>query len=272
MRYAIITACLIIFGFLSVSQISAQIRINEFSSAGSSDWIELYNESEEEVNLAGFVLEDNKAHKKDLEGQIAAKGFIVISWSNLNQDVDSVILVDTDGNTEEIKYGTDSLRAPLTGQSAGRTIDGAGEWVIFTNPSEGSSNIGGTVFQTPTPTPTHAPTPTKTPTPTNMPTPNKEPTATKIPTVTKSMPTKTLITTQESEEKTSSEPALLGTSDINESSRIIGKEKNENDSEVKTLGATDSSVSGFAMIGGSVLLLSACGILLWRKYKYGFSP
>ncbi|MDA3844890.1 MAG: lamin tail domain-containing protein, partial [Candidatus Kapabacteria bacterium] len=62
---------LIIFFFGCAEQAAAQVLINEFMSSNtktihdsygeSSDWIELYNNSDSLINLAGFGLSDDEA-------------------------------------------------------------------------------------------------------------------------------------------------------------------------------------------------------------------
>lgn len=267
MRYVLVTACVIIFGFVSASPLSAQIRINEFSSASSVDWIELYNDSDISVNIEGYILRDNtQSNKKELEGEVDAKGFVVIQWSSLNKDTDSILLINGDDEVDTVIYGTENVLAPSTEQSVGRLTDGDSEWVVFSSPTKGSSNNGSQVFQTPTPTPTVTPTATKMPTPTKTPKPTKKTDITNSPTSI-SFPTLQIKPTAEKENTTASETALLGTTDINESTVLHADSEDKEESEVAVMGASDRLYGGVAMIGGSILLFFSCGILLFKKYS-----
>lgn len=270
MRYAIVTACLIIFGFISTSPVLAQIKINEFSSAGSADWIELYNESDSPVDLSGYLLRDStERNKKELEGEVPERGFLVVEWHSLDQNGDSVIVIDTVGNKEELVYGTDGIPAPLAGQSVGRMTDGSADWVVFSNPTKGSSNNGSPIFQTPTPTPTVTPTSTKTPTPTKTPKPAKESEVTKIPESVDS-PSPQNIPTTKIEATIASQTALLATSDINESTVLDTKDEKKESPDAAVMGASDSLFGGVAVICGIVFLFLSCGILLFKRYKERF--
>ena len=79
--------------FLFCANSNAQIVINEYSSATStflddyneeSDWVELYNTSDAEVNLSGWHLSDNKENLAKWtfpSVKIAAKGYLLIMAS-----------------------------------------------------------------------------------------------------------------------------------------------------------------------------------------------
>ncbi len=269
MRYALISACLFIFGFLSAYPVYGQIQINEFSSAGSDDWIELYNPTDEDISLDGLLLRDSSEsnnNKKELQGTVPARGFFVIDWDKLNQDIDSIRIIGGKVPVAPVNYGVTDLPAPGSGQSVGRAQDGADSWVIFSIGTKGLSNGNAQVYFPPTQTPTKTLAPTKAPTATKVPTMAKDPTSTKVPTST-DVPTGTNTPTdfieEESDQESATDEAVLGNSNIVDESG----NKSSNKSTLHKLDAADNITGGVMFISSSVLLLSACGILLFRKYR-----
>ena len=174
----------VLFLSLTVNHAFAELYINEFSSSSSSDdWIEIYNNGSDSVDLAEYRIRDDTASNKlDLDGMLGAQEFKTFSWSNkLNNSGDIIKLVLTNNESnirDQVAYGdkgTD-IAAPLGEQSAGRQANGNSPWVIFTTSSKDVSNANSspaptsTPILSPTPTPTKVPTPPKTPTPTKTPT------------------------------------------------------------------------------------------------------
>ena len=112
------------------------IKINEFVSdplTGDNDWIELYNPTEDIVDLTGWTINDGASWIKILSGNINAMDFFIIPSSNkLNKGGDlielknpSEVLIDKvaygnwdDGNT------TDNAPVPDKGESCGRFPNG----------------------------------------------------------------------------------------------------------------------------------------------------
>src|SRR4030042_5593667 len=78
-----------IFLFLP-EKVLAQVVINEFSSATSDDdWVELYNNSGQSVDLSEYSLIDGSSsgNTKTFSCILAPGGFWVVDWSNkLNND------------------------------------------------------------------------------------------------------------------------------------------------------------------------------------------
>lgn len=215
-----------IFLFLP-GKVFAAVTINEFSSAAGvssdpdwPDWVEVYYN---DVDITLYQLIDAIGNIKNLADAICTGSFCTIDWSNkLNNPSDTIKLVliaAPDSPVDQITYGeTGDVLAPTSGQSAGRSVDGTGGWVIFSTPTKGSTNNTSTPVPSPSPSPT--PTLTLTPTPkpptptptfgsTNTPTPTSKPstlTPTKKPTPTLS-PTSTPTGETLGEEATSS-PAM----------------------------------------------------------------
>lgn len=183
----LIVSLLISFVFFSeaASVVYASLYINEFSSGTSSDWIEIYNDSDTAEPLSAYMLRDDTASNKlELNGILSPKGFIVFEWSDrLNNTGDSIRLVkkDTEEEIDKVIYGykeNAQISAPSDTQSAGRIEDGQNAWGLFSSHTKGHNNTQGVMLPTLTPTPTETPkptaTPTKTPTLTKMSTPTPE--------------------------------------------------------------------------------------------------
>ena len=187
--------CLIIFTVFVVSYLFivpvayAKVWINEFSSSGSEDWVELYNDSDESASLDGQRLRDGSATNKiELSGDIEAKGYALFDWGNkLTNSGDTIKLVsasDENSVIDLVIYGeSGDIVAPSAGQTAGRIGNGSSVWSLFSNGTKSTTNADALPAPTPTTESEKTPTPTKQPTPTRTPTPKKTPTPTKSPKV-----------------------------------------------------------------------------------------
>ncbi len=138
--------------FVSTTSASAALFINEFASdtAGTTvdpDWVEIYNSGPDSVDLGLYRLRDNTTNIKDLSGTIIAGGFATVDWINRLDKTGDVIrlllIADETTPVDRVGYGNagTDVTAPGSGQSAGRSVDGAGQWVIFQTPTKGSPNL-----------------------------------------------------------------------------------------------------------------------------------
>lgn len=262
---------LVIFFLVFMPTVRAEenIVINEFFSQGSSDWVELYNKSSDQIDLSQYRLRDSSATNKiTLTGQLAAHGFVTFDWGDkLNNSGDTIKLVlasDENVVIDQVTYGKagDTITAPGSNQSAGRQTDGGSQWVIFATASKGLSNDNAAIVPTFTPTPTNAPTPTRIPTPTKTPIPTKsEPTATKMPTL---VPTKasSFAVISDAVTSLSAQPtSILGVS----TSAAPKPYRKSSQKKVLVKDATTHFPSLAAIIGGG--LICACGILVFLKTR-----
>ena len=120
---------------------SLELYINEIYS-GNPDWIELYNGSAENINISGFILQNNKGIAEEYiipEGTvIASKSYLVIDAFilDLNSNGDQLALLYN--NRKEI----DKVIIPAieNKKSYGRVTDGSTDWKIFDNPTKGRDN------------------------------------------------------------------------------------------------------------------------------------
>lgn len=278
---SIITFLLIFLMFPSV--VHAKIWINEFSSTTSSDWIELYNDGDETVNLDQFKIRDNTNNNKlTLSGEIEAKGYEVFEWgSKLNNGGDTIRLVpvsDENAIIDQVKYGSGGdMALPSAGQFGGRQPDGASSWMIFATDTKGAANSGAQIVPTVTPIPQNTPTSKPQPTPTRIPTPTRTPTPSKpSPTPKISVTVTPKVTSSVTLVKVS--PAVLGTStkaspaptsgfNVDMGNELVTPEPMDTlmgNQEVRVKNAQTSPLG--LMIGGGVFMV-VCGILMAFRKK-----
>jgi hypothetical protein len=179
-----------VFFIISFKTISAQIVINEMGVLDSPDWIELY--AYEDVDISGWYLDDEATESKlytfpseTIVGP-STNPFKTINVSDrLNNGGDIIKLFKTDGTlVEEVRYGDKGgvCLPDSSNGSVGKTTDGGNYTERYSVKSYNDSNLNGTRYDcpSPTPVPTNTPAPTDTPTPTNTPIPTStsKPTAT----------------------------------------------------------------------------------------------
>ncbi len=271
MRIYSILLGLFLFFSLSSKILAANIVINEIlpnpdgPSSEDSEWIELYNTTDNSIDISGWLLDDSDGSGSNpyalpSGSVISAKGFLTFEKSStniaLNNDNDTVRISSSSGELiDSISYSETKET-----QSYGRKQDASGDWVWFSTPSKKSSNSSGTIVPTSTVVPTATVMPTQTLAPTQTPTPTKTPT-----------PTLKLSPTQMKKSPTSKPLAFAEKpKDLN----ILG-EKTSTYDHVPTInphaagdtseGSTLSLGTVFISIGGMFLI--ACGILAFSIYK-----
>ena len=147
----------------STSYSLGDIVINEFvsdPSDGEVEWIELYNNRDQIINLTGWNIEEGSGAKTQLEGNIGASGenrFFIIKQpkGNLNNKGDIIILKDNTGKLiDQVVYGiwddgNIDNNAPVTDDpySIARKFDGYNtynnnnDFDITTTPTKAGSNV-----------------------------------------------------------------------------------------------------------------------------------
>ena len=143
------------------------LRINEFMAANSGetgitdehgdadDWIEIYNATDFNVDMAGMYIADDQDIRRIPAGYpaqttVRAKGYIVF-WADNEEETegplhlpfklgaggDSITLYDTDGVTpiDSVTFGSQ-----IWNVSYGRYPDAANDWYFFDDPSDGAEN------------------------------------------------------------------------------------------------------------------------------------
>jgi DNA/RNA endonuclease YhcR with UshA esterase domain len=153
----------IIYGGISVSEIYPN------PAEGKKEFVELYNSTDKDIDISGWKLDDipnGGSAIQTLSGIIPAKGFVVLEDGNglniiLNNDTDSVILYDPNGNTQsQVDY---SMKDSQKGSSY-MLIDNNWIWNII--PSPNAINTAPIIIPpTPNPVVITNPTPIKIPSP-----------------------------------------------------------------------------------------------------------
>lgn len=191
---------------LIAKKVSARLYLNEIYPvpvSGEKEWVEIYNDVNQEVNLTHYTLTDSVGNKINFESSIiTANGFSLgVSTNVLNNTGDTVYLKnDLDGIIEVATY-SGSFSSDKT---FAKCPNGIGSWYTLRTITKNLSNETACLALTPSPTVTPTPipsitptpilTPTQSPTPTPQPSPTptstsevKEPTpTTQIPTITNS--------------------------------------------------------------------------------------
>ncbi|MBT4511253.1 MAG: lamin tail domain-containing protein [Chloroflexi bacterium] len=147
----------------AVNADETDVKINEFvSDTGTmhpEEWIELYNAGSDDVNLAGFTIEDGTNNPVELAGQTISAGEYLVLMKGpdfgfgLNNSGDVIILKSNGLEIDRVAYGNwddgnSANNAPRPGkdESAGRCPDGLDtnaddvNLYVFGAPSPGNSN------------------------------------------------------------------------------------------------------------------------------------
>src|SRR3989338_2073258 len=144
LRIAKLLNCLIailIIIFVLKNDIFASVRINEIYPAaptGEYEWVELYNDGNEFVNLSSYSISDQTDKQLKLNSlNIAPLNFVIATSSSvLNNDGDSIQLKNGSEEIETISYpgGFNSDK------TYAKCPDGSDTWIILTTTTKNSSN------------------------------------------------------------------------------------------------------------------------------------
>ena len=133
---------------------AVSLLINEVMSApldGGFDFVEIYNPGMTEVDMGGFILQDDKGVTEQYvipEGtKIVPNAVVCFTQAQagnpsgsfgfgLSSKGDKVVFLDKDGNCIDQV----ALPAMEKGTSYARTVDGAATWGVCINPTQGQSN------------------------------------------------------------------------------------------------------------------------------------
>ena len=162
--------------FSCLFNLSAQLKINEYSCSNiagptdaygeNEDWIELYNPSSAVVDLSGWYLSDKASNLTKWlipSGTIAANSFKMVYCSGRNtvngtEYHPNFKLTQTDGEwiilTNPAGIVVDSLKIihmTKSNHSVGRSTNGATDWKLFTTPTPNANNTGALNFYVSTP-------------------------------------------------------------------------------------------------------------------------
>jgi len=158
--------------FFHPALVGAQLRLNEIYPNPltlETEWIELYNDSSQSANLAGFKLEDqlSSPHVIFTFGEVFLSGgqwMVATVSGQLNNSGDGVVLKNPVGEVVDVMTYASSAA------SLSWNYRGSGDYYLG-QPSAGLVNL-------PPPTPLPAPTPSSTPSPAPAPSPSPNAAAT----------------------------------------------------------------------------------------------
>lgn len=157
MKRLLYTVIMLIFFSLLIKAQSTAIVMNEIYSRGTTtepDWIELYNNSNVDIDLSAYKIYDSggQSGSKDKKSfpagtVIAAKGFYVVTTDGseatdfgLSNSGEEVWLEDGTGAIiDDVTFP-----ALATGETYARVPDGSSTWSIVTTYTKGKSNGNGT--------------------------------------------------------------------------------------------------------------------------------
>jgi len=205
---------IVILNLCAAKKIYAQVVINEFSSAASTDWVELY--SSEEIDISGWILDD-EGTKSDIKvfpqgTQIgpSTNSYLVVETSDrLNNGGDIIYLFNKDRTeVDKISYGNKGgVCLALANSSVGRYPDANATIERFKSPSKNTTNNNTELDPCPAPTlePTTTPVPTSKPMSTPKPTSTPKPVQTqKVTTLTNVPILRTITIAEENNQPTNS--------------------------------------------------------------------
>lgn len=264
--------------FLVPNRVSADIFLNEFSSYGSDDWVELYNDSNESINMKGYTLTDGSTsgNQKEVECIFAPKSYYVFEWGNkLNNKGDVIFLKKDSQIVDCVVYGDFSSEDCSIkigdigeGDYAARIADGIGEWAITVKHTNNSANDGSQSptggCNIPTNTPTATPSLPLTPQTTFIKTPTPTKTTTRV-----LSDSDTDYSVQESlESKTTSPTAKKEKETFSVTSDKLDTSSQQTSDKKKLKEASDNnkiSPAAYLFILGGFSFLGSGGYLFWQK-------
>ncbi len=214
------------------------VKITNFSSNSSPEWVEVYNQTDTIIDLTGWAIGDSNTqvlYDLPLTGCLSPNTYQTFFHDSgwLNDDGDTIYLYNsqptlidsfiyTDGkydpNYRSTNTCTPTPPVPTSSPTPIPTVIPTNTPLPLPTITPSPTNIP-TIINTPavtnTPGPTNTPTATKTPAPTNIPTATKTLTPTKKPTLTPSVTEEKIIETIVDESFQTPTPApVLGISDI----------------------------------------------------------
>ena len=144
---------------LNINYKYADILINEIvsdPSDGDSEWVELFNNSNQSIDLADWYIKEGSGAKTSLEGNILANDYFVIETpkGNLNNSSDEVLLfspmnklinsvVYGDWNDGDISDNAPVASDPgsIVRVNKKDTLNNKNDFKLTNNPTKGSANI-----------------------------------------------------------------------------------------------------------------------------------
>lgn len=145
----VLLAALLAAGCSDSASVSLKLNEIQASNPDDDDWLELFNDSDAEVSLAGVQLRDTNSYWTFAGGTLAAGGFLKVTCDGkgksgttnfkLSSDGEQVTLLDADGALLD-RVVFPALRSKT---SWGRVPNGSGAWTVLGTPTPGKANVAG---------------------------------------------------------------------------------------------------------------------------------
>lgn len=247
----LIISLICLFFIFASSCFASDILINEFyTHTTDNDWIELYNTTDNPIDLTGWYLQDETSKMETLnEASFSAKSFLLVNVGNrLNNGGDTVKLFNS---SSDLKDSWSYSQDPGDNICFGRSADG-GAWHRLSPCTQGGSNNSSSIVD-PSPSPSPSPTPASEASPSPSPSPETDP-------VSASPSPKTVVTTTR---KVSPKPSPLPSpSPSPEEEQILGedtshRENKEEENKEEEKGKFQLSLPIVISGAGGLLLLAA---------------
>jgi len=220
-----------------------------------TEFVELYNLTDSNIDLSGYKLQDKFKDYLINEATISAHGFISFRKSetniSLNNSDEIIKLLDKNGDEiDNYSYGN-----TVETKSFSRIPDGTGQFVAETEPTENGVNQ---VPPSPTPSPAPSPSPSPVPTPTPNPTPSPSPEPTGM--IPEGAATKTVFESEGDEDK-STESGLMFLA--SSSGKVKGSSESSQSVKNKKpmVMAMILVIVGLGLVGGT-------GVVFYQQQKY----
>lgn len=118
------------------------ILVSQFYALGSGtnpDWVEIYNSTDNKINLEGWVIRNSTdSNKISLTGYICPKNYRKFEFSNiLTNSGDKIRLLDSDSASmaiDELEYFSNSIPIHKEGESTQLNLE-TKKWTVLTTPN-----------------------------------------------------------------------------------------------------------------------------------------
>ena len=86
---------------------NSAVILYKFSANNGTDWVEIFNNGSEDINLYGYYIEDGTSKVEDLSCILKAEGHYFINCGvRLNMNSDVILLKDSSGELVDcVAYG-----------------------------------------------------------------------------------------------------------------------------------------------------------------------
>ena len=163
MKYKFFLSAFSLLSALLVENANASIRINEVLASNNSvnvdpdygdnaDWVEIYNDGDEAVDLSGYYLTDNLSTPDKFTfptgTKIDSKGYMLVWCDGNDNEMHTSFKLSADGEqvglySPELELiDSVSFGAQYINVSYGRTLSNANEFRFFTKPTPLAANTG----------------------------------------------------------------------------------------------------------------------------------